>query len=92
MISGPGRFPGKGNDNPLQYFWPGKPHGQRSLEGLQSMGLQRFGHGLATEQKRKHSWILKNNLYFKVLILKEKAIQFICWNETKEKDLSNLSP
>ena len=25
-------------------FLPGESHGQRSLEGLQSMGLQRVGH------------------------------------------------
>ena len=49
------------------------------------MGLQRFGHDLATEQKQtKSAEFLKNNLYFKVLILKEKAIQFICQNEIKK--------
>ena len=26
-----GRFPGEGNGNPLQYFWPENPHRQRSL-------------------------------------------------------------
>ena len=31
-ISGLGRSPGVGNDNPL-VFSPGKLHGQRSLEG-----------------------------------------------------------
>ena len=30
--------------------WPGKPHGQRSLGGLQSIGLQRVEHDLATQQ------------------------------------------
>ena len=28
-----GRSPGGGNDNPLQYSWPGEFHGQRSLVG-----------------------------------------------------------
>ena len=28
-----GRSPGKGHDNPLQYFLPGKSHEQRSLVG-----------------------------------------------------------
>jgi len=32
-IPGSGISPGAGNGNPLQYFLPGKPHGQRSLEG-----------------------------------------------------------
>ena len=30
-VSGSGKFPGEGNENPLQYFLPGKFHGQRSL-------------------------------------------------------------
>ena len=32
-IPGSGRSPGKGNGNLLQYFLPGKSHGQRSLVG-----------------------------------------------------------
>ena len=32
-ITGLGRFPGEGNENPLQYFLPGKFHGQRSPVG-----------------------------------------------------------
>ena len=32
-IPGSGRCLGKGNGNPLQYSWPGEPHGQRSLAG-----------------------------------------------------------
>ena len=42
-ISGSGRSPGEGNDNPLQYSCLGNPwteeHGR-----LQSMGLQRARH------------------------------------------------
>ena len=33
-----GRFPGGGNDNPVQYFLPGKSHGQRSLVGYSPWG------------------------------------------------------
>jgi len=33
LILGTGRSPEEGNGNPLQYFLPGKSHGQRSLEG-----------------------------------------------------------
>ena len=36
-IPGSGRFPGKGNDNPLQYL-PRKSHGQRSLVGYIQQG------------------------------------------------------
>ena len=32
-IPGLGRFPGEGNDNPLQYFLLGKSHGQGNLAG-----------------------------------------------------------
>ena len=39
---------------PTPVFLPGKSYGQRSLAG-QSMGLQRVGHDLATEQQ--------NNIY-----------------------------
>ena len=37
------RYPGGGNDNPLQYFLPGKSHGQRSLAGCSPWG-RRVGH------------------------------------------------
>ena len=40
-IPGSGRPPGGGHGNPLQYPCLENPHGQRSLGGLQSMGLQR---------------------------------------------------
>ena len=33
LISGSGRSPGGGNDNPLQYFCLENAHGQRSLMG-----------------------------------------------------------
>ena len=35
--------PGEGNGNPLQYFLPGKSHGQRSLVGYSAWG-HRVGH------------------------------------------------
>ena len=38
-ISGSGRSPGVGNGNPLQYPWPGKSHGQRSLAGYSPWDL-----------------------------------------------------
>ena len=52
LIPGSGRFPGEGNDNPLQYS---------CLENLmdrgawwaQSIGSQRVGHDLATKQKQQ---------------------------------------
>ena len=43
-VPGLGRSPGEGNSYPLQYFCLENPHGQRSLTGLQSMGLQRVRH------------------------------------------------
>ena len=35
---GLGRSPGEGNGNPLQYYLPGKSHGQRSLVGYRLWG------------------------------------------------------
>ena len=43
-IAGSGRLPGERNGNPTPVCLPGKSHGQRSLEGLQSMGSQSVGH------------------------------------------------
>ena len=37
-IPGLGRYPGIGNGNPLQYFLPGKSHGQKSLVGYNPWG------------------------------------------------------
>ena len=47
LISGLGRSPGEGNDNPLQYSWLGKSMNRR-VGGLQSMGSQRVGHNWVT--------------------------------------------
>ena len=48
LISGLGRSPGEGNGNPLcilawEFPWTKEPG------GLQSVGLQRVGHDVATE-------------------------------------------
>ena len=37
-IPGPGRSPGEGNGNPLQYSCLENPHGQRSVVGYSSWG------------------------------------------------------
>ena len=43
-IPGSERSPGGGNGNPLQYSCLEKSHGQRSLRGLQSIGLHMRTH------------------------------------------------
>ena len=43
-IPGLGRSPGGGHGNSLQYSCLENPHGQRSLEGLQSLGSQSVRH------------------------------------------------
>ena len=50
-----GRFPGEGNGNPLQYSCL-ENHMDRRLNpgGLQSIGLQRVGHDLMTENSKQH--------------------------------------
>ena len=40
LISGWGRFHGEGNDNPLQYFLPGKILGQRNLADYSPWGYK----------------------------------------------------
>ena len=40
---GLGRSPGEGNGKPLQYPWPGKSHGQRSLVGCSPWGCKESG-------------------------------------------------
>ena len=44
LIPASRRSPGVENGNVPQYSWPGKFQRQRSLEGVQSMRLQRVGH------------------------------------------------
>ena len=43
LIPGPGRSPGIGNDNPLQYSYLENSR-DRGAWRLQSMGLQKVGH------------------------------------------------
>ena len=40
LIPESGQSPGEGNDNPLQYSFPRKFHGQRNLEGYSSWDLK----------------------------------------------------
>ena len=40
LIPESGQFPGEGNDNALQCFFPGKFHGQRNLEGYSPWDLK----------------------------------------------------
>ena len=39
-IPGSGRSPGDGSGNTIQYFLPGKSHGQRSLAGYSPWGYK----------------------------------------------------
>ena len=53
---------GEGNANPLQYSCPENP--MNSMKQLQSMGSQRVGHNLATEQQSEYeTQFLKINLF-----------------------------
>ena len=47
-----GRYPGEINGNPLQYSCLGNPWTEEP-GGLQSMGLQRAGHNIASEQQQQ---------------------------------------
>ena len=48
-IPGLGRSPGEGNGKPLQYFLPGKSHGQKSLGGYSPQSVKESD---ITEQAR----------------------------------------
>ena len=49
LIPGLGRSPRGGHGNPLQYFLPGKSHGQRGLEGYSPQGHKESDTAEATE-------------------------------------------
>ena len=59
LIPGPGRFPGKGNDNPLSTLTWGIL--QRSLR-LPSMRLKRVRHNLVTNQQQNNAFWTKPRL------------------------------
>ena len=50
LIPGWGRSPEGGNGNPVQYSCLGNPM-DKEPNGLQSTGLQKVGHDLATKQQ-----------------------------------------
>ena len=52
---GLGRSPGEGNGNPVQFFLPGKSHGQRSLVGYSPGGCKRVRHNLVIKQVQQYS-------------------------------------
>ena len=59
-IPGLGRSPGEGNGKPLQYFLPGKSHGQKSLGGYSPWGLKEsditeLAHACAVHSPRPHA-------------------------------------
>ena len=51
----PRKIPWRRKQWPTPIFLPGKCLGQRSPAGLQSMGSQRAGHSLATEQQQQQA-------------------------------------
>ena len=60
-IPGSGRSPEEGNGNPLQYSYLKKFPWTEEPGRLQSMGLQRVRHNLATEHIHMHTYILPLN-------------------------------
>ena len=58
LIPGSGRSPGGGNGNPLQCSCLGNPMNRGAWQ-LQSIGLQRVGHDLATEHTYIYTHIYK---------------------------------
>ena len=58
LTRGSGRSPGGGNGNPLQCSCLGNPMNRGAWQ-LQSIGLQRVGHDLATEHTYIYTHIYK---------------------------------
>ena len=52
-----GRSPGEGNRQPTPGFLPGKPHGQRGLEGHSPWGLEKSDPTLQLNNNNKLSFI-----------------------------------
>ena len=52
LIPGWGRSPGEGDGKPTPVFFPGKSHGQKSLEDCGPLGHKRVGHNLVTKQQQ----------------------------------------
>ena len=59
-------------------FFPGKPHGQRSLTGYSPWGYKRIRHDLATKQQQQNSIYLRFNqcFFFSVLLSVQLNILF----------------
>ena len=50
LLLGPGRPPGKGNGNPLQYFCLGNSMDREAWWAIVHWGLKGVGHDLASKQ------------------------------------------
>ena len=59
-ITGLGRSPGKGNDNPFQYSCLENPHGQRSLVGYSPWGCKESDMTEQLTLLHYHSWTYQN--------------------------------
>ena len=61
-IPGPGRFPGEGNGNPLQYSYLGNPM-DRGAWWATVHGITRVGHDLAAKPPPHHC-VLEDSVYY----------------------------
>ena len=69
-IPGSGRSSGEENDNLLQYFLPGKFHGESSLEGYRTWGPKSWTW-LSTHVHRMGGWVVKMKIT--VMIIRIRA-------------------
>ena len=61
-ITGLGRSPGKGNDNPFQYSCLENPHGQRSLVGYSPWGCKESDMTERRTLLHYHSWTYQKQI------------------------------
>ena len=99
-----GRSPGVGNGNPLQYFLPGKFHGERSLAGYSSWGhkesdrLSMYVHmprqrsGLRCQLKTGTRNQVTNAWHFKFQEVTAGGIKFKLWMWGWYLPILSLSP
>ena len=67
MIPGLGRFPGEGNGNPLQYSCLENLHGQRSLAGYSSWGLEELDTTEHNNNKRIFNFYLPEEDFLRMV-------------------------
>ena len=91
LIPGSGRFPGEGNDNPLQYSCLENPK-DCSLPRSSVHGVARVGHDLATKLPAGSNWAsLVAQLVKNLPTMQETWVRLLGWEGPLEKEMETHS-